>query len=106
MITSHGRPLIDSRVTGQNHLVFIHDAWRPTPRLTITPGVALNYGRQNDESGAAVIEILRPTPHLSAVWNATGDGKQETFRDFLIRMVRSGRFAAGKVKTIYDDFYR
>ena len=34
------------------------------------------------------------------------DGKQETFRDFLIRMVRSGMFAAGKVKTIYDDFYR
>jgi hypothetical protein len=33
------------------------------------------------------------------------DGQQETFRDFLIRMVRSGKLAPGKVKTIYDDFY-
>lgn len=29
----------------------------------------------------------------------------ETFRDFLIRVIRSGKLAAGRVKPIYDAFY-
>jgi hypothetical protein len=47
--------------------------------------------------GAAVYSLMKEQKF---------DGKQETFRDFLIRMVRSGQLAAGKVKTIYDAFYR
>lgn len=31
--------------------------------------------------------------------------KGELFRDFLIRMIRTGKLAPGKTKQIYDDFY-
>lgn len=31
--------------------------------------------------------------------------EQETFRDFLVRMIRSGKLAAGRIKIIYDAFY-
>ena len=31
--------------------------------------------------------------------------RQEKFRDFLIRMIRSGKLYQGKIKTIYNDFY-
>jgi hypothetical protein len=31
--------------------------------------------------------------------------KGELFRDFLIRMLRTGRLSPGKTKEIYDDFY-
>ena len=27
------------------------------------------------------------------------------FRDFLTRMIRNGKLAAGKIKAIYDNFY-
>lgn len=33
------------------------------------------------------------------------NGEHETFRDFLIRMIRSGKLAAGRIKPIYDAFY-
>lgn len=32
-------------------------------------------------------------------------GGRETFRDFLLRMIRSGRLAAGTIKPLYEDFY-
>ncbi len=35
--------------------------------------------------------------------NFVGGG--ETFRDFVIRMIRSGKLAAGRIKPIYDAFY-
>ena len=31
--------------------------------------------------------------------------KGELFRDFLIRIIRSGKLSPGKIKSIYDDFY-
>ena len=33
------------------------------------------------------------------------DGARENSRDFLLRMIRSGKLSAGKIKPIYDDFY-
>lgn len=66
---------MESSVSGETGLVFLQDAWRVRPRVTITPGASLTYGRQRDENGNTVIEVLAPTPHLSAVWDATGDGK-------------------------------
>jgi hypothetical protein len=33
------------------------------------------------------------------------DGERETFRNFLIRMIRSGKLKAGNIKPIYDAFY-
>ena len=33
------------------------------------------------------------------------DGTHENFREFLLRMICSGKLSAGKIKLIYDDFY-
>ncbi|MGI8466865.1 MAG: hypothetical protein ACR2N3_00230 [Pyrinomonadaceae bacterium] len=33
------------------------------------------------------------------------DGRHEKFREFLLRMLRSGKLSAGKIKPLYDDFY-
>ncbi len=33
------------------------------------------------------------------------NGEHETFRNFLMRMIHSGKLAAGRVKPIYDAFY-
>jgi hypothetical protein len=65
----------ETMVTGETGSVFLQDAWRPTPHLTLTPGAALNYGNHRDPEGRSVITIVAPTPHLAAVWDATHDGK-------------------------------
>ena len=31
--------------------------------------------------------------------------RAETFRDFLIRMINSGKLSAGRIKPLYDAFY-
>jgi hypothetical protein len=31
--------------------------------------------------------------------------KRELFRDFLVRMIKSGKLGPGRIKQIYDDFY-
>ncbi|RPI17420.1 MAG: hypothetical protein EHM58_09320 [Ignavibacteriae bacterium] len=33
------------------------------------------------------------------------NSKNEVFRDFLVRMIKSGRLSAGKIKAFYDKFY-
>lgn len=33
------------------------------------------------------------------------DGEKEGFREFLLRMIRSGKLEAGKLKQLYDEFY-
>lgn len=33
------------------------------------------------------------------------DGTHEKFRDFLLRMIRSGKLSTGKIKPLYDAFY-
>jgi hypothetical protein len=33
------------------------------------------------------------------------DNKKETFRDFLVRIVRSEKISPGKIKSIYNKFY-
>jgi len=32
--------------------------------------------------------------------------KGELFRDFLVRMIRTGKLSPGKIKPIYDAFYQ
>jgi hypothetical protein len=34
------------------------------------------------------------------------DAKKETFRDFLVRIIRSDKLSPGKIKSIYDNFYK
>lgn len=33
------------------------------------------------------------------------DGSNESFRDFLLRAINSGKLSAGKIKPLYDSFY-
>ncbi len=64
-----------SVVTGSESLVFLNDAWKPTRYLTITPGVAMHLGHSEDDRHTKVTNITAFSPHLSAVWDATHDGR-------------------------------
>jgi hypothetical protein len=64
-----------SNVQGSTTSVFLQDAWKPTRYVMITPGVAVHTGSSENDRGTAVTEIFALTPHLSASWDATHDGK-------------------------------
>lgn len=64
-----------SEVGGNELLVFLQDAWKPTRYLTVTPGVALHSGHSNDDDQTTVMDILAFTPHFEAAWDATHNGK-------------------------------
>jgi hypothetical protein len=34
------------------------------------------------------------------------DGEREKFREFLLRMIKSGKLSSGRIKPLYDDFMR
>ena len=63
----------------------LSDSFRPTRRLTITPGVAVTFAGADDNLPAFMgtgvppapdsHEAFAVTPHLAAAWDATGDGR-------------------------------
>lgn len=56
--------------------------------------------RESDE-GMHVFAVALYSVLKEEKYNERG----ETFRDFLVRMIRTGKLAPGKIKRIYDDFY-
>lgn len=66
---------LHTNVTGQTAVVFLQDAWKPTRYVTLTPGVALDYGGSEDDRKKTVTSFTTFTPHVSAVWDATHDGR-------------------------------
>jgi hypothetical protein len=53
----------------------VSDAMRLTRFLTITPGVALTMNQAGTNLAGNVIDQAAVTPHLSAAWDATHDGR-------------------------------
>lgn len=67
-------------------------------------GVAINPHKRWKESdgGMHVFAVA-----LYSLMKKEGFNKQgETFRDFLVRMIRSRKLAPGKIKSLYDSFYK
>jgi hypothetical protein len=68
-----------STVTGNHLRVSLSDSWKPTRYLTLTPGVAFHQGNSENDRGVKVTNINAFTPHFSAIWDATHDGKTKLF---------------------------
>ncbi|HEY0708423.1 MAG TPA: hypothetical protein VGG33_16570, partial [Polyangia bacterium] len=85
----------ETTTSGQTGTLFLQDAWKPTQYLTLNPGVALNYGNFQDPYGTKVIDVLAPTPHISAVWDPTHDGKT-AFRGSFASYVDTGFLAVAR----------
>jgi hypothetical protein len=67
-------------------------------------GVAIEPHRRWKESdgGMHVFAVALYSVMKEESFNKKG----EIFRDFLIRIIRSGKLSPGKIKSIYDDFYK
>jgi hypothetical protein len=67
----------------------------------------LNVGRdarqrwKDEDDGIHVFAVAL----YSTMKQETFNPSQETFRDFLIRMIKTGKLAAGKIKPVYQAFY-
>jgi hypothetical protein len=68
-----------SSVTGYHTRLSLSDAWKPTRYLTLTPGVGFHMGDSENDRGVRVTNITAFTPHFSAIWDATHDGKTKLY---------------------------
>jgi hypothetical protein len=64
-----------SELYGRSTLLHLTDAWKPFRYLTITPEVAFHMGASQDDRSANVTDFMAFTPHVSAVWDPTRDGR-------------------------------
>ncbi len=71
-----------STVTGDHLRVSLSDSWKPTRYLTLSPGVAFHRGNSENDRGVKVTNMNAFTPHLSAIWDATHDGKTKLHAAF------------------------
>jgi hypothetical protein len=71
-----------STVTGDHLRVSLSDSWKPTRYLTFSPGIAFHRGNSQNDRGVKVTNINAFTPHLSAIWDATHDGKTKLYASF------------------------
>jgi hypothetical protein len=53
----------------------LSDAWKPTRHLNITPALSWVWATASDSAGNSVINTWTLAPGLSAVWDATHDGR-------------------------------
>jgi hypothetical protein len=64
-----------SRASGSKTVASLSDAWRTTRYLTLTPGVAFTYGKADNSIGHVPIDAYAFTPHFSAAYDPTRDGR-------------------------------
>jgi hypothetical protein len=55
--------------------VFLQDAWRPHPRLTIKPGIRLDNVVPTNHAGEKVADMSRWQPRLGVAWDITGSSR-------------------------------
>lgn len=56
---------------------FVQDVWNPIPRLTVRPGVRMDYSRLGDDlnGGEAAYSSITFAPRLGAAFDLTDDGR-------------------------------
>lgn len=57
---------------------------------------------KHSDDGMHVLAVAIYSLMLKENYNS----KDEVFRDFLVRLIQSGKLAPGNIKNLYDDFYR
>jgi hypothetical protein len=68
---------LEVETSGDQLLLFLQDGWSPRfyDRITLTPGVGVQYGRTENYAGETVSEFTTATPHLNATWTPSRDNK-------------------------------
>jgi len=92
---------------------FVQDAWRPTPNLTIKPGVRYDKTKLQNNSLEQIADMDRWQPRLGIAWDIKGDSKYVLrasagrFMDPTALSIPS--FASGVTQTYHDynimEFY-
>jgi hypothetical protein len=54
---------------------FVQDVWKPTSRLTLSPGLRLDYGIFRNSKDEVVQNLLGIGPRLGITFDLTGDGR-------------------------------
>lgn len=60
---------------GFKNVTSLSDSMKLTRYFTFNPGVAMTYARASNHTGARAYDGLAITPHVSAAWDATHDGR-------------------------------
>lgn len=61
---------------GSSWSLFLQDDWRPTPRLTIKPGIRYDgVDYENKEQGLDIATLGTLQPRLGVAWDLTGKGR-------------------------------
>lgn len=69
----------DVVLSGTLASTYVQDVWKPTDRLTIRPGVRLDYTTLSAPLGERVFSSLNPAPRLGVAYDFFGDGDTSAF---------------------------
>ncbi len=94
-------------LTGMLVSAYVQDIWNPIPRLTIRPGVRMDYSALNNDVGELAFSKTTFAPRMGLAGDLTGDGKTSGHA-FYGRFYDSGFLAVssmlGKRSTGYERF--
>ncbi|MFN7142593.1 MAG: carboxypeptidase regulatory-like domain-containing protein [Myxococcota bacterium] len=65
----------ESYLTGLMVSAYVQDVWNPISRLTIRPGVRMDYSQINDDVGELAYSSITFAPRLGAAFDLTDDGR-------------------------------
>jgi outer membrane receptor protein involved in Fe transport len=60
---------------GTNSTLFVQDAWRVMPNLTLKLGVRYDVAKYDTTDGTEIADMSKWQPRLGAAWDITGDAK-------------------------------
>ncbi|MGC6509822.1 MAG: TonB-dependent receptor [Myxococcota bacterium] len=66
---------LGAKFTGQLVSAYVQDVYQPVPRLTLRPGVRMDYGAFQDNLGETVYSTMNFAPRLGAALDVKGDGR-------------------------------
>ncbi len=65
----------ESHLSGILVTAYLQDVWNPIPRLTVRPGVRMDYSQILDDVGTSAYSSVTFAPRLGAAFDLTNDGK-------------------------------
>jgi outer membrane receptor for ferrienterochelin and colicin len=65
----------EATLTGMMASAYLQDVWQPIPRLTLRPGVRMDYSSLRNDVGNEVFSSVTFAPRIGAAFDLTGDGK-------------------------------